>query len=120
MTRTALVTLLLLTAPSASAADRHWVTGTLRDVQLASTSGGAVTLPMGVGLNAPAITIPLDAAEVVSIEVEGLRYVASWEGRLRNPVINDPVTFAIDGRRLFLRLGGKTHKLTLVKTIRLE
>lgn len=130
-----LVVVLALGLPIA-AADHAWQSGTLREVRVGSTGGGAVSVPIGgtppttvSGVTFPGvaptyISIPMTAElEFLTIDgPNGMRYVARSPRHLKGFIINDPLDFTIEGDNVFVR-GPKPNqstKLRLVSTTRLE
>ena len=113
-----LILLACLTAPLA-AADHVWQSGTLRDPigQVPVNPGATYAVPVGASTifltDPPEVYVMIDAPD-------GISYVASRKGSRKAPalVINDRVTFAIEGDALYVRLGDHDTKYKIVKRLR--
>lgn len=130
-----LVLLLVALAPL-SAADHVWQHGTWRDVQHSSDNGGSLTVPIGgtpptviagvaVGGTAPTyLSFPMTVnTECVTIDSpDRIRYEACWQRRFKHVIVNDPIDFAVEGEKLFVRgdKKGESFRLAIVKATRLE
>jgi hypothetical protein len=113
-----LILLACLTAALA-AADHVWQSGTLRDPTGQTLVKPGATYAVPLGATTIFLTDPPEAYVMIDAP-DGISYVASRKGsRKALPlVINDRVTFAIEGDALYVRLGNHDTKYKIVKRIR--
>ena len=134
--RVSFVVALALISQFVAAADHAWQSGTLREVRVGSTDGGAVSIPIGgtppttVAGVTIAGTAPMYLSFPMTAETEfftidgpsGMRYVARSNRHLKGFVINDPIDFTVERDNVFVRgpKPSQSTRLWLVSTTRLE
>ena len=123
-------------SPSAEAKDHAWQRGVLRDLQLATQAGAAISLPVGgtppvttgsvavPGVAPTYLSIPI-ADELQYVTIDGpsaLRYYRSMRTPIHESHHQRPIEFAVEGQRVYVKgiKGGQVHELELVSTTRLE
>jgi hypothetical protein len=125
---------------AAAAKDRTWQKGLLLDTQQSTASGGAVTIPVGgtppttvngvvfPGQSPTLFTVPLDqTVEILTIKgADNIVYAASRpigsSLAALQLVVSDPITYAIDGNKLFVQTEDKgklkEHRFVIIKRTR--
>lgn len=117
-----MISALALSAVHVVAADRQWQRGYWRDSELQTVQAGSVTIPIGgtppttvagvtvQGTPPTLLTFPSSGTvqAVVIDGDDGITYTAVRQVRAAWPVVvNDEITFAVDGERLYTKDSGK-------------
>jgi hypothetical protein len=129
--------MLLLVGLPLHAAERRWQPGVLRDVQIVTGAGAAVSIPLGGSASTMVAGVPVGGAAPFYVSVpigeewqyvtidgqDGLRYMARWHQRLEHAVVNAPILFAVDGVIVYVkgdRQAEAKKRLRLVSTTHLD